>query len=210
MTPPKTKKLFISYRSSDHREVDYIAAQLRSLKYADGTAKFKTWQDKHDLKGGKSWWDGIVDAIIDNDMFVFHLSPAYLASKVCMAELTYAIERGRPIIPVVLDTAYHINPRTKKPDIDFWDDIPEWLGKNQLIFYNEDDFLSRFEAAVAEYERAWPQDIPAPRPFNPDPNSLHANNYEIYAKATEYAQKLAFDEAKPLLMICMGMPMTNP
>jgi formylglycine-generating enzyme required for sulfatase activity len=195
---PRTKELFISYRSSDHREVDAIAEQLRSLKYDDGVEKFKTWQDKHDLKGGKSWWDGIVDAIIACDMFVFHLTPEYLASKVCMAELDYAIQRGRPIIPVVLDTAYFINPRTKKPEIDFWDAVPEWLGKYQFIFYNEEDFLHRFEIAVAEYERAWPQDIRARRPLNPDADSMHGTNYEVYASAIDYAQKVAFDDAKPL------------
>ena len=143
---PKTKKLFISYRSSDHREVDYIAEQLRSLKHDDGVQKYTTWQDKHDLEAGKSWWDGIVDAIILCDMFVFHLSPDYLDSAVCMAELNYAVERGRPIIPIVLESAYYISPRTKKPDIEFWQDIPEWLGKYQFLFYNDDDFFERFEA----------------------------------------------------------------
>lgn len=194
----KTKKLFISYRSSDHREVDYIAEQLCSLKHNEGVAKFKIWQDKYDLKGGKSWWDGIIDAIIDCEMFVFHLSPDYLASKVCMAELDYAIERGRPIIPIVLDMAYFINPRTKKPEIDFWDSVPDWLSKYQFIFYNEDDFLKRFEGAVAEYERIVSRDIPARRPLNPDAESLHGTNYEVYATAVDYAQKVAFEDAKPL------------
>ncbi|MEL6527507.1 MAG: toll/interleukin-1 receptor domain-containing protein [Chloroflexota bacterium] len=67
------RKLFISYRSSDHREVDYIAKQLRSIKDENGSAKYTTWQDKHDLNAGKSWWDGIIEAIINCDIFVFHL-----------------------------------------------------------------------------------------------------------------------------------------
>lgn len=195
---PKTKKLFISYRSSDHREVDYIAEQLRSLKHDDGVQKYTTWQDKHDLEAGKSWWDGIVDAIILCDMFVFHLSPDYLDSAVCMAELNYAVERGRPIIPIVLESAYYISPRTKKPDIEFWQDIPEWLGKYQFLFYNDDDFFERFERAVATYEANWPQDIDIRRPLNPDENAIHGNNYAVYATATERALQVAFDEAKPL------------
>jgi len=195
---PKTKKLFISYRSSDHREVDHIAEQLRSLKHDDGVQKYTTWQDKHDLEAGKSWWDGIVDAIILCDMFVFHLSPDYLASAVCMAELNYAVERGRPIIPIVLESAYYISPRTKKPDIEFWSDIPEWLGKYQFLFYNDDEFFERFERAVATYEANWPQDIEIRRPMNPDENAIHGNNYAVYATATERALQVAFDEAKPL------------
>jgi len=195
---PKTKKLFISYRSSDHREVDYIAEQLRSLKHDDGVQKYTTWQDKHDLEAGKSWWDGIVDAIILCDMFVFHLSPDYLDSAVCMAELNYAVERGRPIIPIVLESAYYISPRTQKPEIEFWSDVPEWLGKYQFLFYNDDDFFERFERAVATYEANWPQDIDIRPPLNPDENAIHGNNYAVYATAIERALQVAFDEAKPL------------
>lgn len=192
------RKLFISYRSSDHREVDYIAKQLRSIKDENGNAKYTTWQDKHDLDAGKSWWDGIIEAIIDCDIFVFHLSPDYLASKVCIAELNYAVERNRPIVPVVLDSAYYLNPRTKKPDIDFWDDVPDWLGNYQFLFFNEENFLFRFERAVAKFEENWPQDIIVRPPMNPDDNSVHGSTFAVYASATDYAIRLAFDEAKPL------------
>ncbi|GAB1420851.1 hypothetical protein MASR2M15_09760 [Anaerolineales bacterium] len=195
---PKTKKLFISYRSSDHREVDLIAQQLRTLKHADGVAKYKTWQDKHDLEAGKSWWDGIIDAIIDCDIFVFHLSPAYFASQVCVAELNYAIERNRPIIPVVLESAYFLKPGTRKPEIDFWDDLPDGLSKYQFLFYNHEDFFVRFERAVALHEANWPPDISIRRPINPDENAIHGNNYAVYATATDRALQLVFDEAKPL------------
>lgn len=191
-------KLFISYRSSDHREVDYIARQLRSIKDENSIAKYTTWQDKHDLDAGKSWWDGIIEAIIDCDIFVFHLSPEYLESKVCVAELNYAVERNRPIIPVVLDTAYYINPRTKKPDINFWDDVPNWLSNYQFLFFNEDDFLERFERAVAKFEENWHQDIDVRPPMNPDDNSVHGSTFAVYASATDYAIRLAFDDAKPL------------
>ncbi len=195
---PKTRMLFISYRSSVHREVDYIAAQLGSLKHDDGVSKYTTWQDKYDLEAGKAWWDGIIDAIIDCDMFVFHLSPEYLESAVCVAELNYAVERGRPIIPIVLESAYYVSPRTRKPEIEFWDSIPDWLGKYQFLFYNNDDFLERFERSVATYELNWPQDIEIRRPRNPDENAIHGNNYAVYATATERALQVAFDEAKPL------------
>jgi formylglycine-generating enzyme required for sulfatase activity len=201
MMIPITKKLFISYRSSDHRDVDHIAEQLRSLKHEDGEPKYATWQDKYDLKGGKSWWDGIVDAIIDCDMFVFHLSPNYLASVVCMAELDYAKKRNRPIIPIVLNTAYYTDPSTDKPSIALLEDVPKWLGNKQFIFYNEDDFLDRFEDAVTEYESTWPTDIERRRPLNPDPDAKHGTSYEVYSAATEYAQKGAFDNAESLFEV---------
>ncbi|MEO1646546.1 MAG: SUMF1/EgtB/PvdO family nonheme iron enzyme, partial [Chloroflexota bacterium] len=127
-----------------------------------------------------------------------HLSPEYLQSKVCIAELNYAVERNRPIIPVVLDTAYYVNPRTKKPDIDFWDDVPDWLGNYQFLFFNDEDFLERFERAVTKFEANFPQDIVVRPPMNPDDSSVHGSTFAVYASATDYAIRLAFDDAKPL------------
>ncbi|NWF70639.1 MAG: toll/interleukin-1 receptor domain-containing protein [Chloroflexi bacterium] len=42
-----------------------------------------------------NWWDAIVDAIEQCDMFVFNLSCASLQSEVCRAELDYAHKRNR-------------------------------------------------------------------------------------------------------------------
>ncbi|MBL8120944.1 MAG: toll/interleukin-1 receptor domain-containing protein, partial [Anaerolineae bacterium] len=97
----KTKKLFISYRSSDAHKVDKIARDLGLLQHADGTPRYTTWQDKLNLPpASPHWWDAIVDAIEGCDVFVFHMSRESLQSAVCLAELDYAHNRNRPIIPV--------------------------------------------------------------------------------------------------------------
>ncbi len=199
MTPPKTKKLFISYRSTDAAKVDKIARDLALLPYEDGTPRYMTWQDKHNLPpASPHWWDAIVDAIIDCDMFVFNLSRASLQSEVCRAELHYAHKRNRPIIPVVLDNEFTLNVQSGKYDLpkDTWALVPDWLGERQFLFYVATEFYSKFQTAVEMFERNWPRDINAPRPLNPDSKSVHGSNHSVYAAARDYAYRLAFADAE--------------
>lgn len=195
----KTRSLFISYRSSDAAKVDKIARDLALLKHADDTPRFTTWQDKHNLPpASPNWWDAIVDAIIACEMFVFNLSRASLQSEVCLAELDYARKRNRPIIPVVLDGEFSLNPQSCKYDLpqETWALVPEWLAEAQFLFDVGADFYGQFEQAVAVFERSWPRDIPAPRPLNPDTRSAHGSSHSVYAAARDYAYRLAFAQAE--------------
>jgi len=195
----KPKKLFISYRSSDAAKVDKIARDLALLRYDDGTPRFETWQDKHNLPpASPNWWEAIVDAIIERDLFVFNLSRASLQSVVCRAELEYAHKRNRPIIPVVLDGEYFLNPQSGKYDLpqETWALIPDWLGESQFLFYTGAEFYSQFLEAVALFERSWTRDINAPRPLNPDQKSVHGSNHALYDAACDYAERLAFADAE--------------
>lgn len=194
---PKTKKLFISYRSSDAAKVDKIARDLTLLKHNDGTPRYRAWQDKHNLPpASPHWWDAIVDAIIDCDMFVFNISRASLQSEVCRSELDYAHKRNRPIIPVVLDGEFFLDPESGKYNIKYWDLVPEWLGERQFLFCVGAEFYSRFEESVTVFEREWPPDIPAPRPLNPDDKGTYKTSHAVYDAACDYAQRLAFAEAE--------------
>lgn len=193
---PKTKKLFISYRSSDAAKVDKIARDLNLLKYDDGTSRYTTWQDKHNLPpASPNWWDAIVDAIIDCDVFVFNMSKASLQSEVCQAELDYAYKRNRPIIPVVLEGEFFLDPKSGKYNITYWDLVPDWLQEVQFLFV-EADFYSSFQAAMDLFERNWPRDINVPRPINPDSKSVHGSNHALYDAACDYAERLAFADAE--------------
>ncbi|MCL4249308.1 MAG: SUMF1/EgtB/PvdO family nonheme iron enzyme [Anaerolineae bacterium] len=199
MTPPKLKQLFISYRSSDAAKVDKIARDLALLKYDDGTPRYGTWQDKHNLPpASPNWWDAIVDAIIDCDMFVMNISRASLQSEVCRAELDYAHKRNRPIIPVILDGEFFLDPKSGKYDLpkETWALVPDWLGESQFLFYAGTEFYGRFQQAVEGFERHWPRDISAPRPLNPDSRSVHGSNHALYDAACDYAERLAFADAE--------------
>lgn len=199
MPPPRTKKLFISYRSSDAAKVDKIAKDLSLLKYDDGTPRYITWQDKHNLPpASPNWWDAIVDAIVDCDVFVFNMSKASLQSEVCLAELDYAHKRNRPIILVVLDGEFYLNTQSGKYDLpqETWGLVPDWLGESQFLFYAGTEFYRQFESAMTLFERNWPRDLYAPRPLNPDNKSVHGSNHAVYAAARDYAYRLAFADAE--------------
>lgn len=192
-----TKKLFISYRSSDAAKVDKIALDLSLLRNDDGTVRYTTWQDKHNLPpASPNWWDSIVDAIGDCDIFVFNISKASLQSEVCLAELDYAHKINLPIVPVVLDGEFFLDPKSGKYNILYWDLVPDWLAQTQLLFYVGAEFFKRFEDAVAMFERKWPRRLTAQRPLNPDNKSVHGSNHAVYDAACDYAERLAFDHAE--------------
>jgi formylglycine-generating enzyme required for sulfatase activity len=179
--------------------VDKIAKDLSLLKYVDGTPRYTTWQDKHNLPpASPNWWDAIVDAIEHCDMFVLNLSRASLQSGVCRAELDYAHKRNRPIVPVVLEDEFFLDAQSGKYDLpkETWALVPDWLRQTQFLFYIETQFYSKFEEAVAVFERSWPRDIPAPRPLNPDSKAVHGSNHALYDAACEYAGRLAFVDAE--------------
>jgi formylglycine-generating enzyme required for sulfatase activity len=194
---PRTKKLFISYRSSDAPKVDKIARDLALLQYEDGTPCYKTWQDKLNLPpASPNWWDAIVDAIGDCDVFVFHMSRESLQSVVCLAELDYAHNRNRPIIPVVLEGEFFLDAHSGKYNIAYWELIPDWLGEQQFLFYTGTEFFGRFQQAIEMFERNWPRDIFAQRPLNPDNKSVHGSNHALYDAACDYAERLALEDAR--------------
>jgi tetratricopeptide (TPR) repeat protein len=197
---PDSLKLFICYRSSDSPKVDKIARDLSLLKHDDGTPRYTTWQDKHNLPPATPhWWDAIVDAIIDCQVFVFHISQDSLQSVVCQAELDYAHRLNRPIIPIVLEGEFFLNTLSGKYDLsqDIWALMPGWLGERQFLFYTGDDFYRQFEMAMDVFRRNWPRAIIAPRPLNPDLND-RATNHTRYAQASDFAERMAFAEAEKL------------
>jgi tetratricopeptide (TPR) repeat protein len=191
------RQLFISYRSSDAVKVDKIARDLTLLTDTSGAQLYSTWQDKHNLPpASPHWWDAIVDAIIACDVFVFNMSRASLESDVCRAELDYAHQRNRPIIPVVLDGEFILDAKSGKYNITYWNLVPDWLAERQFLFYIPTEFYGRFQAALAVFDRTPPRDIDAPRPLNPDNKSEHRTNHARYAQACDYAAKLALVEAR--------------
>nr|MCU0498822.1 SUMF1/EgtB/PvdO family nonheme iron enzyme [Anaerolineae bacterium] len=197
----KAKRLFISYRTTDAPIVDKIAQDLRLLKSADGSSRYLPWQDKHDLPAGvPHWWDAILEAIEACDLFVFHLTPDSLKSEVCRAELEYAHALSRPIIPVVLESAYRLDPKSGGYRVldDLKPLIPSWLAQIQWLFYVGADFYGRFEGAVAYHDAHPLRPTAAARPLHPGGPQTHGHSVDLYEAACEYAHKLAFQEANAL------------
>jgi TIR domain len=88
------RSVFCSYARRDAAVVDDIATQLEQLGQ-------RAWLDER-LSGGQAWWDTILGQIRACDCFLFVLSDSSLQSRACMAELDYARELGRTILPVAV------------------------------------------------------------------------------------------------------------
>lgn len=89
-----SKKVFISYRSSDRDIVSRLAQDIAKLQYT-------VWFDKQ-LTGGQSWWNQILEQIRACDIVVVALSPDVTNSEACRYERTYARLLGKVILPVVV------------------------------------------------------------------------------------------------------------
>lgn len=193
-------KLFISYRSLDSKKVDRIISRLRTLQNDDGSSRFeKIWQDKSDINPGEDWWEAIVDGILECEVFVLMVSKESVQNVNCRAELSYAVNLNRPIVPIVLEDEYYYNEITGKNDIRYWEHVPEEIkeGRYQFLFYEGTVFVSDLNDALREIaDRTW-QALSASRP--PDPR--HANdernsNTVIYNDGCDYAFRGDFDAAQ--------------
>ncbi|MCB9455519.1 MAG: SUMF1/EgtB/PvdO family nonheme iron enzyme [Anaerolineaceae bacterium] len=193
-------KLFISYRSLDSSKVDTIVSRLRSLKSANNTNLFEVWQDKSNIPDGQDWWESIVDAIIDCNIFLFMVSHESFKNHNCRAELAYARKRNRPILPIVLEGEYFYNPKTGKNDIDYWDDIPQELDdlRAQFLFYEGTSFFQKLEEATSIFisdPQRW-SDLPAERPRDPRSSDEDNSVISLYDEACDYAWRVEFGTAE--------------
>lgn len=84
--------LFVSHASQDRPVIDGLLALMRRTGQ-------EVWLDD-ELGGGEAWWQAILEKIRECEVFIIALSNNSLASKPCGAELKYAQELRRPILPV--------------------------------------------------------------------------------------------------------------
>lgn len=107
--------VFISYSSRDRALVEPLLKALRRARHA-------VWIDE-ELTGGEAWWRTILEQIRACDVFIVALSKNMLESKACQAELRYAQDLGKPILPVQIGPLdnMRINPLAHMQVIDYRD-----------------------------------------------------------------------------------------
>ncbi|MGV0790203.1 sensor domain-containing protein [Mycolicibacterium sp. XJ1819] len=105
--------VFISYSSRDRAAIDGVLAALRR-------AHEQVWFDE-ELGGGESWWRTILEQVRGCEVFIVALSKNMLESKACQAELRYAQELGKPVLPVLVGPMdnLRINPLAQMQTIDY-------------------------------------------------------------------------------------------
>jgi serine/threonine kinase PknH len=170
--------LFISYSSRDGAALAPVTAALRR-------AHLVAWLDE-ELTGGEAWWNAILEQIRNCEVFIVALSKNYLESKPCQAELRYAQELDRPILPVQIGPldSMRVNP----------------LASVQVIDYQNPTIDTGIELISAVHARRanvspLPSPLPEPPPV-PFAYLLRLNNAIVAPELTAAEQAQLFSDLK--------------
>ena len=126
-------KYFLSYAREDSEFVLKLAKELRVVGA-------KLWLDQLDILGGERWDRAVEGALESCQGMIAVLSPESLASNNVMDEVSYALEEGKLIVPILLRSCV----------------IPFRLRRVQHI-----DFTASYEMGFSQLLRALRIDQPS-------------------------------------------------
>jgi hypothetical protein len=86
---------FVSYAREDSEVVLTLATELRAVGV-------KLWLDQLDIVAGQRWDRAVEEGLATIQGLIVVLSPAAVASHNVMDEVSYALEEGKPVIPILL------------------------------------------------------------------------------------------------------------
>ncbi len=149
-------RIFVSYARHDRIVVDALLQDIRR-------ARHDVWVDE-ELTGGQSWWDTILGTIRGADLFVVALSPDWLRSKACAAELHYAVACNRPVLSIMVG---RVSPQMAPPVI----------ADAQILDYVErtPDAAISLVTALSATRPSGP--LPQPLPAGPPVPMSYMNTY---------------------------------
>ncbi len=171
-------RFFVSYSRSDKAEVSKVVALLSASGH-------EVWWDS-DIPVIDDWWRAILTHIEWCEVFIFVASEKSLQSDYCLAELKYANDRQRPILPFILE-----DPST----LHFPASLPH---RNQWLIYDGDParMLSAINAAYKNIEWHLHKNLDVPRP--PEPSKGGKSLAQLFQSARRLANNQQFEEAKHL------------
>lgn len=173
--------VFLSYSRRDEDVVTVLARGFHA-------AHREVWFD-HDLDGGEVWWDTILRNIRACSVFVLAVSDDSLASRACTAELEYAEQLGRPILPVEVGRVTAVRSYV--------------LADLQSVYFDPDDAATGF-SVLAAADHAAERAGPLPDPLPPEPPTpfayLQAVRRSIERGGLSHSQQLtAVDQLRRAL-----------
>ena len=124
MATENQHRAFISY---SHVNRDFATKLAKGLKVAG----YSVWFDQLDIPAGARWDDEVENALRECTIFMIILTPASIASENVKDEIGYAIDRGKRILPVLLENC----------------DIPLRLNRFQYVDFTTKSFEEGFESA---------------------------------------------------------------
>lgn len=140
--------IFISYNRKSEAITKALVEDFESLGHT-------VWLDQ-ELSGGQAWWDQILAMVRRCDLFIFVLEPEALNSTACKREYGYAVELGKPILPVLISEGVNINL------------LPPALSQIQFVDYRKQDRNAAFRLARALSTVPPPKPLPDPLPSPPE------------------------------------------
>ena len=141
-------RIFISCSRRDQSWGESLAARLRQ-------AGLEVWLDR-DLVGSQAWWDTVLAQLRSCSAVVAGVSKAYLNSPACRSERAYAVDLGKPVLPVIIES---INAAM----------LPSDLARLQIIDFSRPDEAAAFRLIGAIF--ALPPSVSLPDPL-PGPPSI--------------------------------------
>jgi hypothetical protein len=121
--------IFISYNRKAEAVAKTLADDLEALGHT-------VWFDQ-ELSGGQVWWDRILATVRDCDVFVFVLDPESLNSIACKREYGYAVDLGKPILPILIAEGVSTNL------------LPPALSQLQFVDYRRQDRNAAFRLGIS-------------------------------------------------------------
>ena len=172
--------VFVSYARLEKPVVTQLCDDLRRLGR-------DAWFDDH-IAPAEEWWDEILEQIRSCELFVIALSESWRNSPACRAELQYALDLGRPLLPVLVG------------DVDM-NTVPPEVSEMNARPFNAEDRSSVFNLALALKAAPAVQSLPDPLPAAPPPPMTNV------AHLTEWLQvpELSFRDQQTLLAELQGL-----
>lgn len=140
-------KIFISYSRRDKAFTEQLVNELKSRDY-------DPWVDWDDIPFSVDWWAEICTAIDGHDVVLNMVSNHSVMSRVCNAEISYAREQNKRIIPVIVDKVdmKHVVGELydQSWEMDARDNWAYTRKLNWVYAYREGDTLARVVDSVAQ------------------------------------------------------------
>lgn len=88
--------VFISYSRTDEGKAVIMENELRRRGH-------EAWRDRSELVGGADWREAIDEAVVRADHFLLLLTPRSVSSTEVARELALAVDRGKNVVPILLE-----------------------------------------------------------------------------------------------------------
>jgi formylglycine-generating enzyme required for sulfatase activity len=184
---------FISYSRVHSAFVVRLAKDLK-------TAGFDVWLDQLDIPKGARWDDDIEAAVERSSTFMIVLAPESMESQNVKDELSYAIDAGKYILPVVIKPCkiplrlrrFQYVDFTDKPYKDSLADIKHLLSHMQQIAKAVEEKTHNEQATLPFREPIIPLVEPASAPA-PEPEPLET--------ADRFTPQKGLDKRIPLILM---------